>query len=637
MNRSERSPSLLDGARGEQRGSGIGRAGVNRWWKVTPLLAVTLGIACNTKGNENLDEAASAPIAPTPGPQPTFTTTASLERPPPPISGGTLAVGGDGRTAVAADPDRDSIYVVDIAARAVRHAIQLAEGSEPGRVTIDTKGRAHVALRSTGKIATVDLATGALTERSICVAPRGLAYDADADTLHVACAEGFLVSIPLDGGDIRRIGLDRDIRDVMLTKNKILVSRFRQADVIELTRAGDVQGKSSRHGGNLGWRIARAPDPPEDDQSSPVPPEEEEPAIISQQPTDPSPTPGAVGYYGSGATDACAAPTITATRLDIPGRPTVLIPPAVLPVDLATNGREYAIVAAGNAHTPELPQIFVHRVPPRASSSGDFSPGRFGTNLDCTQMAKGFLPGQAIAAAYDGDDQLIVQSREPAALYIMTPDRQRVFKEIKLSDVSREDTGHAIFHSNSGGFLACASCHAEGGEDGRTWRFIEGDRRTPSMRGTIAHTEPFHWDGTVKDMRHLVDHVFSTRMSGPTVEDVQVETLKTWLFKIPAPPKIVQDAAKVERGQVLFNQRGCASCHSGAALTNNETRDVGTGGAFQVPSLVGVAWRAPFIHNGCAKTLLDRFDGTCGGDKHGDITGLTTAQIADLSAYLESL
>jgi len=618
----------------------------SRWWKVTPLLAVVLGIACNTKGNENLESNVAAPIAPTPGPQPTFQTTTSLPSSPPPISGGTLAVADDGRTVVAADPDRDRIYVVDIPSRTVKHSLKLADHSEPGRVAIDTKGHAHVALRGSGNIATVDLAAGAVSERHVCLAPRGIAWDADADTLHVACAEGYLVSVPLAGGDVRRIGLDRDLRDVMVTKSKIFVSRFREADVIELTRAGEVKGKSSTHGGNLGWRMAKAPTapPPEDEPTTEPPPDEtEEPAMISQEPTDPSPTPGGVGYYGSGASDACAAPTITSARLDLPGQPSIYIPPAVLPVDLATNGREYAIVAAGNGHTSELPQVFVHRVRPSATSSSSSSGyvpstgGRFGTNFDCTQMAKGFIPGQAIAAAFDGEDQLIVQSREPAALYIMSPDRQRVFKEIILSDESREDTGHAIFHSNSGGFIACASCHAEGGEDGHTWRFIEGDRRTPSMRGTVAHTEPFHWDGTVKDMRHLVDHVFSTRMSGPKVNDDQVETLKAWLFKIPAPPKLERDPVAVERGQKLFNQRGCMTCHSGPSLTNNETRDVGTGGAFQVPSLVGVAWRAPFLHNGCAKTMKERFDGACGGDKHGDVAGLTATQIADLSAYVESL
>ncbi|OJY15694.1 MAG: hypothetical protein BGO98_23775 [Myxococcales bacterium 68-20] len=621
---------------------------MNRWWKVTPLLAVVVGVACNTKGNENLEEARSGPIAPTPGPQPTFKTTASLSTSPPPISGGTLAVGNDGHTVVAADPDRDRIYVVDVPSRALKHSIKLADGSEPGRVAIDTKGRAHVALRSSGNVATIDLATGAVTERRVCVAPRGIAYDSELDTLHVACAEGMLVSIPLAGGELRRIGLDRDVRDVMLTKKKILVSRFRQADVLVLSRAGELEGKSATRGGNLGWRMVAAPTEAaaENEQTSPPPEDSDEPAIISQHPTNPGPTPGGVGYYGSGSTDACSAPTITTTRLDIPGRQSILIPPAVLPVDLATNGREYAIVAAGNGHTSDLPQVFVHRVRPKAadlsssssSSSGFGGPGfgGFGTNIDCTQMAKGFVPGQAVAAVFDGDDQLIVQSREPAALYIMTPDRQRVWKEIALDSDSREDTGHAIFHSNSGGFLACASCHAEGGEDGRTWTFIEGDRRTPSMRGTIANTAPFHWDGTMKDMRHLVDHVFSTRMSGPKIDDAQVETLKTYLFKMPPPPKLEQDLATVERGQALFAQR-CASCHSGAALTNNETHDVGTGGAFQVPSLVGVAWRAPFLHNGCAKTMKDRFIGACGGEKHGDLTGLTTAQVSDLSTYVESL
>src|SRR5690348_11882167 len=38
---------------------------------------------------------------------------------PPPISGGTLVVLKDGRTAVAADPDRDRVWIVDLQRRAV--------------------------------------------------------------------------------------------------------------------------------------------------------------------------------------------------------------------------------------------------------------------------------------------------------------------------------------------------------------------------------------------------------------------------------------------------------------------------------------------------------------------------------------
>jgi cytochrome c peroxidase len=36
------------------------------------------------------------------------------------------------------------------------------------------------------------------------------------------------------------------------------------------------------------------------------------------------------------------------------------------------------------------------------------------------------------------------------------------------------------------------------------------------------------------------------------------------------------------------------------------TVDVGTGSALQVPSLHGLALRAPYMHDGCAETLLDR-------------------------------
>jgi hypothetical protein len=72
-------------------------------------------------------------------------------------------------------------------------------------------------------------------------------------------------------------------------------------------------------------------------------------------------------------------------------------------------------------------------------------------------------------------------------------------------------------------------------------------------------------------------------------------------------------------------------------MTNNTTVDVGTGAAFQVPSLIGLAYRAPFLHHGCAPTIEDRFGDCGGGDKHGKTSMLTTSERADLVAYLKSL
>ena len=105
---------------------------------------------------------------------------------------------------------------------------------------------------------------------------------------------------------------------------------------------------------------------------------------------------------------------------------------------------------------------------------------------------------------------------------------------------------------------------------------------------------------------------------------------------LPAPAKLRQPSADTTPGQTLFAQR-CASCHAGDKLTNSKNVDVGTGGSFQVPSLVGVAWRRPLLHTGCAETLQDRFNPTCGGARHGDTSDLTPAQIDDLVRFLETL
>jgi hypothetical protein len=64
---------------------------------------------------------------------------------------------------------------------------------------------------------------------------------------------------------------------------------------------------------------------------------------------------------------------------------------------------------------------------------------------------------------------------------------------------------------------------------------------------------------------------------------------------------------------------------------------VGTGLKAQVPSLQGVGWRAPFLHTGCAPTLADRFGSCGGGDKHGHTSQLSAGDIADLTAFLETL
>src|SRR5205814_5109604 len=114
----------------------------------------------------------------------------------------------------------------------------------------------------------------------------------------------------------------------------------------------------------------------------------------------------------------------------------------------------------------------------------------------------------------------------------------------------------------------------------------------------------------------------------------------SWLDAQPRARKPdAPDSAAVAHGQALFQDpaRGCAICHAGPRLTNNQTVDVGTGGPFQVPSLVGVGSRAPYLHNGCAATLADRFGSCGGGDRHGITSTLSASDVSDLVAYLKTL
>jgi hypothetical protein len=160
------------------------------------------------------------PPAPTSMPRSLQGPTVVSETPPAPISGGTMLTTADGSTVVAADPDRDQLYFVDAAGMSQRHTRALTAGDEPGRVVEDAAGRIHVVLRGARAIATLGRAAdSAITRREVCAVPRGIAYDAARDQLHIACAEGKLVMLSAEPTLVmpaRTLELGTDLRDVLV-------------------------------------------------------------------------------------------------------------------------------------------------------------------------------------------------------------------------------------------------------------------------------------------------------------------------------------------------------------------------------------------------------------------------------------
>jgi len=593
--------------------------------------------------------------------------TTVLSKAPPAISGGTLMVLPGDLVAVAADPDRDQVYVVDLYDLQVTATIALLPGDEPGRVIADAAGRVEVALRGGGAIVTIDPVAGTILQRrEVCAAPRGLAYDAKSDLIHVACAGGELVSLPAVGGNaVRRLQLDPDLRDVVVEGDHLRVSRFRSAEILTVdangavsarTRLGAFRSANARGGQSftpaVAWRMVGVPGGGL--------------AMVHQRGVDDEIQRGqpghvVVGSYGGGAMpfpgksrgcDGVVHSAISRVKLDGSISNGPALPDVPLPVDLAVSadGQHVAIVSAGNDGT-QFPSITTGPVMGVHVSDIDMATGGTSTScipdagpMDCwgtTSMeycgTAQSMRGQGIAVAFTKSGTLLVQSREPALLKV---GGQRV----TLSDDSRRDTGHSLFHVNAGAGLACASCHPEGSDDGRAWNFTcTGLRRTQSLQTGIRGTEPFHWDGDERDFSQLARDVFTGRMSGPELMADQTDAVLTWLDGQPRVKRTAPaDPAAVGRGQAIFNRptdgTSCATCHAGPGMTNSKTVDVGTGGALQVPSLVGLANHPPYMHNGCAATLLDRFNPACGGgDKHGVTSPLAASELADLVSYLQTL
>jgi mono/diheme cytochrome c family protein len=603
---------------------------------------------------------------------------------PPAISGGTLIATADGHSAIVADPDRDRVSIVDLDSLSVRHTIELQPGDEPGRSIEDGQKHIHVALRRGGAVVAIDPQTGSILERrAVCKAPRGIAFEPLTGLLHVACAEGKLVSLPAAGGAaVRTLTLGADLRDVLVRGSELWVTRFKSAEVLRVTSAGvlDKTLKIPQGSGNLTQPVS------ESDQFGnsfkqvtvdagtawrAVSNARGGAVIVHQQGvadeievTKPSVAGSAYGGGGDMSGFSCDGIVKNAVTVVAPDGTSVTQPfsGAPLPVDVAVSAdQNWVVVAHAGPADVNAPRPSVEF--PSEDSGDDLRPvasANFGfpgsgstvsflstANLangnPCAATEGGGVVDPVTAVAFTSDNRLLMQTREPAQLLIMRELPFGTLDTVALLGDSRLDTGHELFHRDAGGGIACASCHPEGGEDGRTWRFADtGERRTQALHVGLRDTAPFHWAGDLPNVGALMSDVFVGRMGGIRENAPRVSAVSEWLFALKAPPAIrdASDEAAL-RGQALFQSAdvGCATCHSGAKLTNNLSAAIDTvkNTRLQVPSLVAVGYRAPFMHNGCAQTLSARFDPACGGNAHGNTAALSDTQRDDLIAYLESL
>ncbi len=208
-------------------------------------------------------------------------------------------------------------------------------------------------------------------------------------------------------------------------------------------------------------------------------------------------------------------------------------------------------------------------------------------------------------------------------------------------------------------YISCATCHLDGGHDGRVWDFTgrgEGLRRTTDLRGRsgTGHGN-VHWTGNfdeIQDFEHDIRGAFGgtgflsvtpqqfaslhpTPSTGKSGLSSDLDALAAYVSSLspehtPRSPTRKTNGTFTTaalNGQAVFAANNCASCHSGNSHTNSTLGPVAThplfnvgtqsglsgarlGGALagiDVPTLDGLHASRVFLHHGLAATLEEVF------------------------------
>jgi len=258
-------------------------------------------------------------------------------------------------------------------------------------------------------------------------------------------------------------------------------------------------------------------------------------------------------------------------------------------------------------------------------------------------------PGPEGVAVDEASGRAVVFSQMGAAVTVLALDEPRArpvsiaidyHPDAALAAVAR---GRQLFYrtddtriSNDG--IGCSSCHIDGRDDATTWATPMGPRQTPMLAGRLEGTQPYGWEG---DRPTLSDYIGNTvtRLGGQGLAPAQLEDLSSFLLTL-APPPAAASGDALRRGQALFDDQGCGSCHVGATSTDAtahgfaaSARDART--SFDTPSLRFISGTAPYFHDGRYPTLEALLADPASGMGHS--AQLPAPDRVALAAYLRSL
>ncbi len=575
----------------------------------------------------------------------------------PPLSGGSLTISRDNQVAVAGNPEADKLYFAQLMPPKLLTTVSLPPGTEPGRIVESKDGNFAIVARGRGAVLLFSRNGTQLAAQTVCAEPRGITTMQskwEGELLYVTCAAGDLVKLQpkdLKPLSVKRLPVD-DLRDIVYMRNsqELLISRFHSAQLLRLTAQGEVIGNGKPvTPGDYTQNTYRGPFQTEAKVARRLLSTEQGNALFlfQQQVTTPMPI-----YYRCADYPNCPAPILPMVSKVDTGlllKERMVMPNAALAIDLAVSkdGAQFLAVAAGNF------AVEGHPAPKRSSlllgklsdlQADVKSPVPKGVD-PLQEVGTSGLGLKPIAAAPLNQTDFVVLTRGKApSLYKVDGNTRALSLLVNLDDNLPTDEGMELFHAATPAGLACASCHAEGGDDGHVWTQQPGgpviSRRTKSLLGGLSATKPFRWDGTHTDVVALTAEDLNN-MGVSTPNLATIGKMAAWLDKLPAPwspPTWKADKDQADEGKLVYQKLQCGTCHNATQLGVTK----GTSSlSIKTPSLAGVGGRAPYFHGGCATSLEQVLDGTCAGNDAGGGGAhklqLSPESLQQLITYLRTL
>lgn len=279
-------------------------------------------------------------------------------------------------------------------------------------------------------------------------------------------------------------------------------------------------------------------------------------------------------------------------------------------------------------------------------------------------------------------------SKNPTASVVASTATERLPAQVlegKKIFYNASDNGGpgGVNRMNSEGYLSCATCHFEGGHDGRTWDFTdrgEGVRNNIDLRGRGGMGHGLvHWSGNFDEIQDFENDIrrsfggigflsnanftntanpLGTRKTGLSPE---LDALAAYVASLnetftPRSPYRAPDGKKTPaavRGASTFVASNCTTCHRMTKYTDSTqpTPTLHNVGTFQpesgnrlgqaltgldTPTLAGLHASAPYGHLGKANTLEEFFANQTSAP-HSTVNTLSAAARSDLIRFLLEL